>query len=186
MYSGNDLKKDVLIDLEGVPFRIVESAHHAMGRGGGVVRVKIKNLLNGSVLERTFRPSDKVKPAEIERQVVQFLYKDGENAAFMNQVTYDQDTVAYAVLGEQAKFMAEGSEVTLLSYDGKVIGVDMPNNVYLKVVKTEIGAKGDTATTALKESEVETGQRVMVPLFINEGDVIKVDTRTGQYLERQK
>lgn len=186
MYSGNDLKKDVLIDLEGVPYRIVESAHHAMGRGGGVVRVKIKNLLNGSVLERTFRPSDKIKPAEIERQTMQYLYRDGDNAAFMNQITYDQESVSFDVLGDQAKYMAEESEVNLLRYDGKVIGVEMPNNVFLKVVKTEIGAKGDTATMALKESEVETGQRVMVPLFINEGDVIKVDTRTGQYLERQK
>ncbi len=186
MYSGNDLKKDVLIDLDNVPYRIVESAHHAMGRGGGVVRVKLKNLLNGSVQEKTFRPSDKIRPAEIERAVVQFLYSEGQTAAFMNQATFDQESISYEVLGEQAKFMSEGSEVTLLSFSGKVIGLEMPNNVYLKVVKTEIGAKGDTATTALKESEVETGQRVMVPLFINEGDVIKVDTRTGQYLERQK
>lgn len=175
-----------MIDLDGVPYRIVESAHHAMGRGGGVVRVKIKNLLNGSVLEKTFRPSDKIKPAEIERHEMQFLYRDGDNAVFMDQTTYDQETVSYDVLGDQAKYMAEGSTVSLLSYESKVIGIDMPNNVFLKVVKTEIGAKGDTATTALKESEVETGQRVMVPLFINENDVIKVDTRTGQYLERQK
>lgn len=186
MYSGNDLKKDVLIDLDGVPYRIVESAHHAMGRGGGVVRIKIKNLINGSVLEKTFRPSDKIRPAEIERLGMQFLYREGNNAAFMNQTTYDQVSVGYDVLGDQAAFMAEGSEVNLLQFDGRIIGAEMPNNVYLKVVKTEIGAKGDTATTALKESEVETGQRVMVPLFINEGDVIKVDTRTGQYLERQK
>ena len=186
MYSGNDLKKEVLIEVEGVPYRVVESAHHAMGRGGGVVRVKIKNLINGSVLERTFRPSDKIRPAEIERLNMQYLYRDGDKAAFMNQATYDQESVGFDLLGDQAKFMSEGSEVTLLQFDGKIIGVDMPNNVFLKVVHTEIGAKGDTATTALKESEVETGQRVMVPLFINEGDVIKVDTRTGQYLERQK
>ncbi len=186
MYSGNDLKKDVLIDLENVPYRIVESAHHAMGRGGGVVRVKLKNLLNGSVLEKTFRPSDKIRSAEIERMPMQFLYRDGESAAFMNQSTYDQELVNYEVLGDQAAYMAEGSEVNLLQFSGKFIGVEMPNNVFLKVVSTEVGAKGDTATTALKESTVETGQRVMVPLFINENDVIKVDTRTGQYLERQK
>ncbi|MFI5240391.1 MAG: elongation factor P [Candidatus Saccharimonadia bacterium] len=186
MYSGNDLKKDVIIELDGMPYRIVESAHHAMGRGGGVVRIKIKNLINGSVLEKTFRPSDKITPAAIDRVSMQFLYKEAANAIFMNQQTFDQETVSYDVLGDQAKFMSEGSVVNLLEFNNKIIGIEMANNVLLKVVATEPGAKGDTATTALKESEVETGQRVMVPLFINEGDVIKVDTRTGQYLERQK
>jgi elongation factor P len=150
------------------------------------MRTKLKNLLNGSVLERTFRPAEKIAPAEITRANMQYLYHDGDNMAFMNQDTYEQEAVSEDVLGDQARFIAEGSTINLLLFQGKVIGLEMPNSVYLKVTETEPGVRGDTATTALKPCTVETGVQVMVPLFINEGDVIKVDTRSGSYLERQK
>lgn len=186
MYSGNDLKKEVLIELDGVPFRIVESSHHAQGRGGGVVRTKIKNLITGAVVDKTFRPTDKIAAAEIERQTVQYLYRDGADAVYMDQASFDQHSVSFDILGDQARFMTEGSEVTLQKFQDKIIGADMPNNVYLEVTQTEPGVKGDTVSATLKEATVDTGVRVMVPLFVNVGDKIKVDTRTGAYLERQK
>ncbi|MBW3538198.1 elongation factor P [Candidatus Parcubacteria bacterium] len=184
MYGHTDLRKDTLIELDGTPYRVVEYSHSAMGRGGAVVRTKLKNLLTGAVIERSFRTADKVVPAQLEREDVQYLYRDGGSAVMMNQATYDQKPVNFDTLGEQSRFMAEGAEVTLLAYNGKVIGMEMPNSVNLKVTETEPGARGDTATTALKSCTVETGATVNVPLFINEGDMIKVDTRTGQYLAR--
>lgn len=186
MYSINDLKKDVLITIEGVPYRVVDSQHVSLGRGGAVMRTKLKNLLSGAVLERTFRPSEKLEPAEITRAGMQFLYKDGETYNFMNQSTYDQEAVAAAVLGDQARYIAEGTTVTLLVFKGKVIGQELANSVYLKITDTEPGVRGDTATTAMKAATLETGAAVQVPLFINEGDTVKVDTRSGQYLERKK
>jgi elongation factor P len=186
MYSGNDLRKGVLIDLEGVPFRVVEYSHHALGRGGGVVNVKIKNLVTGNVLDKTFRPSDKVPAANVERVPVQYLYREGSQLVFMNQETFEQQHIEEDVLGDQAKYLPEGGEVQLLTYADKVIGMDMPNNIFLKVTHTEPGLRGDTATAAMKPATVETGVQVNVPLFINVDDVIKVDTRTGAYLERQK
>lgn len=186
MLGHTDLRKDVLIELDGVPFRVVEYSHKAMGRGGAVVQAKLKNLLTGGVLEKSFRTADKIAPANIERENMQFLYRDGGGLAFMNEVTYDQETVPVDVIGDQAKFLAEGSSVPLLRFNGKIIGAEMPNNVLLKVTETEPGIKGDTAASSLKASTVETGVNVQVPLFINIGDIIKVDTRTGQYLERQK
>lgn len=186
VYGHTDLKKDVLIELEGVPYRVVEYSHHAMGRGGAVVQVKIKNLLTGGVVEKSFRSSDKINPAEVMRNNMQMLYREGNSLVFMNNDTYDQETVPMETLGEAAKFVAEGSTVQLLTFNDKVIGMDMPNSIYLTVTQTDPGAKGDTATTALKEATVETDVMVMVPLFINEGDVIKVDTRSGSYIERRK
>lgn len=186
MYSINDLKKEVLITLDGVPFRVVDSQHVSLGRGGAVMRTKLKNLLTGAVLERTFRPSEKLEPAAITRTQMQYLYRDGQNLNFMNQATYDQEAVPESVLGEQSRFIAEGSSVTLLVFKDKVIGLEMPNSTVLKVTKTEPGVRGDTATTAMKAATLETGVDVQVPLFINEGDSVKVDTRSGQYLERAK
>ncbi|HSH31934.1 MAG TPA: elongation factor P [Candidatus Saccharimonadales bacterium] len=184
MYGHTDLRKDILIELDGAPYRVVEYSHSAMGRGGAVVRTKLKNLLTGAVIERSFRTADKVAPAQLEREEMQYLYRDGDNAVLMNQSTYDQKLVSFDTLGEQSRFMAENTPVTLLGYKGKVIGMEMPNSVNLKVTQTEPGARGDTATAALKPCTVETGASINVPLFINEGDVIKVDTRTGQYLAR--
>lgn len=181
-----DLKKDTLVELDGTPYRVTEYSHHAMGRGGAVVQVKLKNLLSGGIIERSFRSSDKIQGADLARSNVQFLYRDGDNFAFMDEITYDQLTANLSTLGEAANFMAEGSRVQLMIYNEAIIGLEMPNSVYLKVTDTEPGVKGDTATTAMKPATVETGVQVTVPLFINEGDEIKVDTRTGAYLERRK
>jgi elongation factor P len=181
-----DLKVGTLVELDGVPYRVTDYTHKAMGRGGAVVQVKIKNLLNGGVVEKSFRSSDKIGSADVSRENMQMLYRDGSGLVFMNNETYEQETVDQDVLGDQAKYVAEGATVTLLYFNGKVIGLEMPNAVFLEVVETEPGAKGDTATTALKPAKLETGVPVMVPLFVNEGDKIKVNTLSGAYLERAK
>lgn len=186
VYGHTDLRNGVLIELDNTPYRVVDYSHKAMGRGGAVVQCKLKNLITGGVVEKSFRSADKIAPADVSRTNMQLLYRDGANLVFMNGETYDQDTVSEDVLGDQAKYIADGSNVTLLNYNGRVIGLEMPNSVFLTVAQTEPGAKGDTATTALKQAVLETGVNVNVPLFINEGDKIKVNTLTGAYLERAK
>lgn len=186
VYGHTDLKIGTLIELEGVPYRVTEYTHKAMGRGGAVVQVKIKNLLTGGVVEKSFRSADRINPAEVTRANMQMLYRQDRDMVFMNNETYEQETVAEGDLGDQAKYVADGSTVTLLFFKGRVIGLEIPNALNLEVVETEPGAKGDTATTALKPAKLETGVQVMVPLFINEGDKIKVNTLSGAYLERAK
>lgn len=186
MLGHTDLKKETLIELAGVPYRVTDYSHHAMGRGGAVVQVKLKNLLTGAVTEKSFRSSDKIQPAEVTRLSMQFLYREGNNLNFMDQTSYEQEIVSSDLLGDSAKFLAEGQAAQLLKFGERIIGAELPNNVYLKITHTEPGVKGDTVSATLKEATVETGARVMVPLFVNEGDVVKVDTRTGAYLERQK
>jgi elongation factor P len=181
-----DLKIGVLVELEGTPYRVVEYAHKAMGRGGAVVQVKLKNLLSGGVVEKSFRSSDKLSSADVIRANMQLLYREGTSMIFMNSVTYDQETVEADVLGDQARFIADSSTVQLLFFNERVIGLDMPNAVQLEITHTEPGVRGDTATSALKAATVETGIEIMVPLFVNEGDRIKVNTLTGLYLERAK
>ena len=186
IYGHTDLKVGTLIELDGIPYRVTDYTHKAMGRGGAVVQVKIKNMLNGGVVEKSFRSADKISPADVTRENMQFLYREGESMAFMNNVTYEQDLVSSDLLGDQAKYVSESMMVTLLYFNGRVIGLEIPNAVYLEVTQTDPGAKGDTATTALKTATLETGVQVMVPLFINEGDKVKVNTLSGAYLERQK
>jgi len=186
IYGHTELRVGVLIEIDGAPFRVIESNNKAMGRGGAVMQAKIKNLITGAVLERSFRTADKIPSADVVRQNMQMLYREGDNLVFMNNETYDQETVSADILGDQAKFVADNSSVSLMFFNGRVIGLDMPNAVYLTVIETEPGAKGDTATTAMKQAVLETGVPVNVPLFINEGDTVKVNTLTGGYLERQK
>jgi len=186
VYGHTDLKIGVLVELEGAPYRVTDYSHKAMGRGGAVVQVKLKNLLTGGVVEKSFRSSDKIQPADVTRANMQLLYREGDALVFMNNETYEQDTVSADVLGDQAKYVADGTTVQLQTFNGRVIGLEMPNAVFLEVTATEPGARGDTATSALKPATLETGVQLMVPLFINEGDKIKVNTLTGAYLERQK
>jgi elongation factor P len=186
VYGHTDLKVGTLVELDGVPYRVTDYSHKAMGRGGAVVQVKLKNLLNASVVEKSFRSADKIAPAEVTRENMQMLYRDSGDMVFMNNETYEQESVNADTLGEQAKYVADGTTVTLLYFKGKVIGLEIPNALYLVVTETEPGAKGDTATTAMKPAKLETGISVMVPLFINEGDKIKVNTLSGAYLERAK
>jgi elongation factor P len=184
VYGHTDLKIGVLVEIEGAPYRVTDYSHHAMGRGGAVVQVKLKNLLNGGVVEKSFRGSDKIQPADVSRANMQMLYREGENLVFMNNETYDQETVSTDVLGEQAKYVADDTTVGLQMFNGRVIGLEIPNAVILSVTDTEPGVKGDTATTALKPATLETGVQVMVPLFVNEGDKVKVNTLSGAYLAR--
>jgi elongation factor P len=186
VYGHTDLKIGVLAEIEGVPYRVVEYSHKAMGRGGAVVQVKLKNLLTGGVVEKSFRSSDKISPADVTRVNMQMLYRDGENLVFMNNETYDQETVAADTLGDQAKYVADSSVVQLQMFNGRVIGMEIPNAVVLEVTATEPGVRGDTATSALKPATLETGVEIMVPLFINEGDKIKINTVSGTYQERAK
>ncbi len=186
VYGHTDLKKGIFIDLDGAPHQVLESSHIAMGRGGAVMRTKLKNLLTGSVVDRSFRTSDKIPAADITRENLQYLYRDDSGYYFMNQDTFEQERIGADLVDLAAPYLVEGAKAVVMFFDGKAIGVDIGNNVYLTVSKTEQGAKGDTATAALKPAVMETGLEVMVPLFINEGDVIKVDTRDGKYLERQK
>lgn len=150
------------------------------------MRTKLKNLISGAVFDKSFRTSDKLPVADVNRINMQFLYADGDNFHFMNQDTYEQVAIGRAQVAEAAPYLKEGAKAIVMYFGNKPIGVDIGNNVMLQVRRTEPGAKGDTATTALKPATMETGLEVMVPLFINEGDVIKVDTRDGRYLERQK
>lgn len=184
VYGHTDLKIGVLVEIEGAPYRVTDYSHHAMGRGGAVVQVKLKNLLTGGVVEKSFRSADKIQPADVSRANMQMLYRDGDNLVFMNNETYDQETVAADVLGDQAKYVADGTTVGLQIFNERVIGLEIPNAVVLEVTETEPGAKGDTATTALKPATLETGVTVNVPLFINEGDKVKVNTLSGAYLAR--
>ena len=179
-----DVKVGVLIELDGIPYRVVESTHKALGRGGAVVQAKIKNLITGNVVEKSFRTADKVSTAEVSRTNMQLLYREGNNLVLMNTETYDQDTVAEDILGDQAKYVADSAVVQIVEFNGRIIGMEMPNAVILKVTATEPGAKGDTATTALKPATLETGVVVNVPLFINEGDSVKLNTLNGNYLAR--
>jgi elongation factor P len=186
IYGHTELKKGVMIEVEGAPHQVIDSSHIAMGRGGAVMRTKLKNLLTGNVLDKSFRPSDKIPSADVTRENMDFLYRDGSGLHFMNQDTYEQETIPSATVGEMADYLKEGAKAIVMFFDSKPIGIDIGNNVFLEVAETQPGAKGDTATTALKPAKLETGKEIMVPLFINEGDVIKVDTRTGTYIERQK
>ncbi len=186
VYGHTDLKIGVLVEIDGAPYRVTDYSHHAMGRGGAVVQVKLKNLLTGGVVEKSFRSSDKIQPADVTRVNMQMLYRDGTDLVFMNNETYDQEMVSVDTLGDQAKWVADGSTVQLEFFNGRVIGLEVPNALYLTVTDTEPGVRGDTATAALKPATLETGVQLMVPLFINEGDKIKVNTISGSYLERQK
>lgn len=186
VYGHTDLRKGVVIDLDGAPHQVIEYSHAAMGRGGAVVRTKLKNLKSGAVFEKSFRGSDKVPAADLAKQTMQFLYRDDSGYNFMNPDTYEQILLGEEVIGELGSYLADGAKAIVELYEGQPIGVDVGNNVILSVTKTEPGVKGDTATTALKPATVETGLEVMVPLFVNEGDRIKVDTRSGSYLERAR
>lgn len=186
VYGHNDLKKGVVIELERAPHQVVESSHVATGRGAGVMRAKLKNLITGAVFEKSFRAADKVPAADLAKINMQFLYRDDAQYHFMNQDSYEQIALDTQLVGDLGKFLKEGEKAIVLFYNNRPISIDIGNNVLLGVERTEPGVKGDTATSALKPATLETGIEVMVPLFINAGDVIKVDTRDGKYLERQK
>ena len=186
MYSPTDLKKGVVIQLDGQPYRVVEYNQKVVGRGGSIVSVKVKNLVTGALLPKTFKGQDKIEPAEVVKQKVQYLYNDGEGFHLMDPESFEQFQLSKDIIDEAAGYLKEADELNLQFFDGKVINVELPKNVWLNVVYTENVVKGDTTSSVLKDAQLETGITVKVPAFIKENDVISVDTSTGEYRERQK
>lgn len=184
--SITDLKKGTLFQLEGIPYRVVDYNQKVMGRGGSIVNVRIKSLLDGKVLEKTFKGNEQLDSADVEVQNAQYLYSDGGTFYFMNEETFEQFEVSSDLVGDGAGYLKEGDRVQLQFFNGRAINVELPKNVPLEVTYAESVVKGDTTSSVLKDATLETGITVKVPAFIKQGDVIKVDTRTGEYLERVK
>ncbi len=185
-FGITDLKKNTLFQLEGEPFKVVEYSQKVMGRGGSIVNVKIKSLIDGKVLSKTFKGNESVEPADVTNQTVQYLYNDGDTFYFMNGDTFEQFEIASDIIGDQAGYLKEGDNVQAQLFDGRVINVELPKNVYLEVTYTENVVKGDTTSSVLKDATLETGITVKVPAFIKQGDVISVSTEDGSYRERKK
>ncbi len=184
MISAGDFRNGVTLEIEGNIFQIVEFQHVKPGKGAAFVRTKLKNIINGGVVEKTFRPTEKFPQARIDRVDMQYLYSDGDLYHFMNVETYDQIALSESDIGDSLKFVKENEMVKVCSHNGNVFAVEPPLFVELEITDTEPGFKGDTAQGATKPATVETGAVVYVPLFVNQGDVIKIDTRTGEYLSR--
>jgi elongation factor P len=184
--SITNLKKGTLFQWEGEPFRVVEYNQKVMGRGGSIVNVRIKSLIDGKVLEKTFKGNEQLESADVSSQSVQYLYSDGSTFYFMNEETFDQFEIPADLVGDGAGYIKEGDRVQLQFFDGKPINVELPKNVPLKVTYTENAVKGDTTSSITKDAQLETGITIKVPAFIKQGDVISVDTATGAYRERVK
>ena len=184
MVTAGDFRNGVTFDMDGSVMQIIEFQHVKPGKGAAFVRTKLRNLISGAVVERTFNPTDKYPLAHVERKDMQYLYTDGELYYFMDMESYEQLPIDSNKLGDAFKFVKEEMMCKVVSYKGNVISVDPPMFVELEVTETEPGFKGDTAQGATKPATLETGAQIKVPLFINIGDVLKIDTRTGEYLER--
>jgi elongation factor P len=184
--SITNLKKGVLFQWEGEPFRVVEYNQKVMGRGGSIVNVRIKSMLDGKVLEKTFKGNEQLDSADVTNQTVQYLYNDGSVFYFMNDETFEQFEIRADLVGDGAGYLKEGDNVTLQFFNDRAINVELPKNVPLKVVYTENVVKGDTTSSITKDAELETGITVKVPAFIKQGDIISVDTSSGAYRERVK
>ena len=181
-----DLKKGQVFQIDGTPYRVVDYNQKVMGRGGSIVNVRIKSLIDGKVLEKTFKGNDSIESADISLQSVQYLYNDTTTFYFMNEETFEQFEIPADLVGDGAGYLKEGDKVTLQFFGERPINVELPKNVPLKVVYTEDVVKGDTTSSVLKEAELETGIKVRVPAFIKQNDIISVDTTTGAYRERVK
>ncbi|HEX7368150.1 MAG TPA: elongation factor P [Candidatus Saccharimonadales bacterium] len=184
--SITNLKKGTLFQWEGQPFRVVEYSQKVMGRGGSIVNVRIKSLIDGKVLEKTFKGNETLENADVANQSVQYLYNDGAKFFFMNGDTFEQFEVPADMVGDGAGYIKEGDIVQLQFFDGRPINVELPKNVPLQVTYTETAVKGDTSSSITKDATLETGIVIKVPAFIKQGDVISVDTNTGAYRERVK
>jgi elongation factor P len=186
MYQPTDLKKGTVCQIDGKPYRVTEYSQKVMGRGGSIVNVKLKNLIDGSVIPKTFKGQEKIERAEVTNKTVQYLYKNGDDFNFMDPETFEQFELSAEVVDSAADYLKEGEELQLQLFDGKVINVELPKNLYLEVTYTEDVVKGDTTSSVLKDATLETGKVVKVPSFIKTGDIISVDTATGDYRERKK
>ena len=186
MISAGDFRNGVTLEIDGQVVQILEFQHVKPGKGAAFVRTKLKNVINGGVVERTFRPTEKFPQARIERVDMQYLYSDGDLYYFMDNETYEQIPISKDTLGDDFRFVKENENVKVLSYKGSVFAVEPPLFVELEITETEPGVKGNTATNVLKPATVETGAVVKVPIFIEQGERIQIDTRTGEYLGRSK
>ncbi|WP_285904926.1 elongation factor P [Pseudodesulfovibrio pelocollis] len=185
MISTKDFRTGLKIEIDGKPFEIIEFQHFKPGKGGAMMRTKLRHMKTGQVLDKTFRSGEKVQKPDMAVVSMQFIYKEGTDFVFMDLETYEQMNVPSAAVGEAGGYVKEGDTVKVLLYNGELIGVDLPANVNLKVTQTDPGVQGDRVSNATKPATMETGIQVNVPLFINEGDLIKVDTRSGEYLGRE-
>lgn len=184
MITAGDFRNGVTFDMDGNVLQVIEFQHVKPGKGAAFVRTKVRNVITGSVVERTFNPSDKFPTAFIDRKDMEYSYNDGDLYYFMDPESYELVPINADELSDNFKFVKENMVCKILSYKGKVFGVEPPNFVELEITKTEPGFKGDTATNATKPATLETGAEVRVPLFINEGEMIQIDTRTGEYMGR--
>lgn len=184
MISAGDFRNGITLEIDGSIFQIIEFQHVKPGKGAAFVRTKLKNIISGGVVEKTFRPTEKFPQARIDRKDMQYLYSDGDLYHFMDVETYDQVALNEETIGDALKFVKENDMCKVCSHNGNVFAIEPPLFVELEVTETEPGFKGDTATGATKPATVETGATVSVPLFVNLGDKIKIDTRTGEYLSR--
>jgi len=184
MISVNDFKTGVTIELEGQAYQVVEFQHVKPGKGAAFVRAKLKNVKTGGSIERTFRGGEKVPKAHLDKREMQYLYNDGSGFVFMDTENFEQMTISPDQMGDSSKWLLENMNIQVLFFQGNIIGIELPNFVEMVVTETEPGVKGDTATGATKLATLETGATVKVPLFINTGDKLRIDTRIGEYLDR--
>lgn len=184
MVVAGDFKNGITIQMDNGIWQIIEFQHVKPGKGAAFVRTKLKNIVNGGVVEKSFRPTEKFELAHIDRKEYQYLYSDGDLYNFMDTETFEQIALASEDVGDSLKFVKENEMVKLCSHAGKVFAIEPPINVELLITESEPGVKGDTATGATKPAILETGAKVMVPLFVNQGDTIRIDTRTGEYISR--
>ena len=184
MISVNDFKTGVTIEVEGNIWQVIEFQHVKPGKGAAFVRSKLRNLRNGNIQEKTFRAGERVSRAHIETKTMQYLYASGDTHAFMDTSTYEQIEMQTSQIEHELKFIKENMEVSLITYEGEIIGIDLPNNVELEVTETEPGLKGDTVSGGSKSATLETGLVVQVPLFINQGETLVISTSDGKYVSR--
>ncbi len=186
MISTSDFRKGIKIEYKGAPHEIIDYQHHKMGRGGAIIRTKLKNMITGSIFDDSFKGGEKFKSPNLEEKSMQYLYNDGDQYHFMDNETYEQIPLSGEQLGDARRFLKENMDVKILFYKGSPIAVDVPMFVELAIVKTDPGVKGDTASGGNKPAVLESGITVKVPFHLNEGDIIKLDTRTSEYIERVK
>jgi elongation factor P len=184
MLSISEIKIGRLLQVNGEPYVVIRADHHKMGRGGAVLKTKLKNLISGSVLERTFQGNDKADEASTETRKANFMYKDDSQAFFMDNVNYEQFEIDLDQIGEKQKYLKEGTDVDVLYFDNRPVSIQLPIKMSFKVVSAPPGVKGNSAGSVTKQVEIETGELINAPLFINEGDVIKINTDSGEYVER--
>lgn len=186
MYSPTDLKKGTVIQIDGQPYRVIDYNQKVMGRGGSIVNVRVKNLVTGAVIPKTYKGQEKIERAEVRGKTVQYLYNDGSDFHFMDPSTFDQFQLSSEDVDDVKDYLREGDEVDLQFFGERVISVSIPTSLAFAVTYTETAVKGDTSTSIQKDATLETGKVIKVPAFIKIGDIVKVDTRDGSYVERQK